>query len=61
MSWETESVESFVGDIVDETILQNMATRLDFVRGRLGHLREVLKHRSIQDTFCVSFYLNNFF
>lgn len=54
VSWETESVESVAGDITDETMLQNMAARLDFVRSRIIYLKETFKEHSIPENFAVS-------
>lgn len=54
VSWETESVESVAGDITDETMLQNMAARLDFVRSRIIYLKEAFKEHSIPENFAVS-------
>ncbi|XP_044758627.1 uncharacterized protein LOC123316554 [Coccinella septempunctata] len=49
-SWETESVESFTGgDITDETTLQNMAARLDFIRNRIIYFKEAFKKHVLQD------------
>ncbi|KAK9888270.1 hypothetical protein WA026_000532 [Henosepilachna vigintioctopunctata] len=42
-SWETESVESYAGDVTDETTLQNMAARLDYIRNRIIYLRDTFK------------------
>lgn len=53
-SWETESVESFAGDTTDETTLQNMAARLDFVRDRLIYLKEAFREHPISENFTVS-------
>lgn len=55
VSWETESVESVAGDITDETTLQNMAARLDFVRSRIIYLKEAFKEHSITENFAVRF------
>lgn len=61
-SWETESVESVAGDITDETMLQNMAARLDFVRSRIIYLKEAFKEHSIPENFAVSvFILGDYF
>ncbi|EFA05319.1 uncharacterized protein LOC659924 [Tribolium castaneum] len=50
-SWETESVESFDGDVTDEINLQNMAARVDFIRNRISYLREAFKHYNITQNF----------
>ncbi|CAH0564110.1 unnamed protein product [Brassicogethes aeneus] len=50
-SWETESIESYAGDVTDETALQNMAARLDFVRSRIVYLREAFKQHTITENF----------
>ncbi|XP_049818002.1 (E3-independent) E2 ubiquitin-conjugating enzyme UBE2O isoform X2 [Aethina tumida] len=50
-SWETESVESYAGDAGEETALQNMAARLDFVRSRILFLREAFRQHTIADNF----------
>lgn len=57
VSWETESIESVAGDISDETTLQNMAARLDFVRNRIIYLKEAFRQHSIPENFAVRFYL----
>lgn len=57
VSWETESIESVAGDISDETTLQNMAARLDFVRNRIIYLKEAFRQHSIPENFAVSFCL----
>lgn len=50
LSWETESIESFTGgDITDETTLQNMAARLDFIRNRIKYFKEAFKKHIIQE------------
>lgn len=54
VSWETESVESVAGDITDETMLQNMAAKLDFVRSRIIYLKEAFKVHSVPENFGVS-------
>lgn len=59
VSWETESVESVAGDITDETTLQNMAARLDFVRSRIIYLKEAFKEHSISENFAVSVFFND--
>ncbi|KAK5641416.1 hypothetical protein RI129_009963 [Pyrocoelia pectoralis] len=51
VSWETESIESIAGDLTDETTLQNMAARLDFVRGRVTYLKDVLKQHNSNECF----------
>ncbi|XP_018333707.1 (E3-independent) E2 ubiquitin-conjugating enzyme UBE2O [Agrilus planipennis] len=51
ISWETESIESVAGDMTDETTLQNMAARLDFVRGRVIYLKEVFGMHTIEENF----------
>lgn len=56
VSWETESIESFAGDITDETMLQNMAARLDFVRNRMIYLKDAFRMHSISENFVVSIY-----
>lgn len=48
VSWETESIESIAGDVTDEVFLQNMADRLDFIRGRVSYLKGVLKQRNVE-------------
>lgn len=53
VSWETESIESIAGDLTDETTLQNMAARLDFVRNRIIYLKEAFKKHSIAENFAV--------
>lgn len=54
MSWETESIESYVGgDLTDETVLQSMAARLDFVRSRIVYLKEAFKNHTITENFAV--------
>lgn len=59
VSWETESIESYAGgDLTDETVLQNMAARLDFVRSRIVYLKEAFKNHTITENFAVS---NHFF
>lgn len=57
VSWETESVESVAGDITDETMLQNMAARLDFVRSRIIYLKEAFKEHSIPENFAVCVFI----
>lgn len=54
VSWETESIESYAGDLTDETVLQSMAARLDFVRNRIIYLKEAFKHHTISENFSVS-------
>lgn len=49
MSWETETIESYAGDMLEETSLQNVAARLDFVRNRLIYLGEAFKQHVFQD------------
>ncbi|KAK4874199.1 hypothetical protein RN001_013559 [Aquatica leii] len=51
VSWETESIESIAGDLTDESTLQNMAARLDFVRGRVTYLKDVLKQHNSSECF----------
>ncbi|KRT84484.1 hypothetical protein AMK59_2853, partial [Oryctes borbonicus] len=51
VSWETESIESIAGDITDETTLQNMAARLDFVRNRIMYLKEAFRQHNIRESF----------
>lgn len=51
ISWETESIESYAGDLSDETVLQNMAARLDFVRSRIMYLKEAFKQHTISENF----------
>ncbi|KAJ8922950.1 hypothetical protein NQ315_001496 [Exocentrus adspersus] len=51
VSWETESIESYAGDLSDETVLQNMAARLDFVRNRIIYLKEAFKQHTITENF----------
>jgi len=54
VSWETESIESYVGgDLTDETVLQSMAARLDFVRSRIVYLKEAFKNHTITENFAV--------
>lgn len=62
VSWETESIESCAGDLTDETMLQNMAARLDFVRNRIIYLKEAFRLHNITENFMVSAYniLQNF-
>ncbi|XP_050297992.1 (E3-independent) E2 ubiquitin-conjugating enzyme UBE2O isoform X2 [Anthonomus grandis grandis] len=51
-SWETESIESCVGsDLTNETALQTMAARLDFVRSRLMYLRDAFVSQTFPETF----------
>ncbi|KAF5306922.1 hypothetical protein FQA39_LY00152 [Lamprigera yunnana] len=50
-SWETESIESIAGDLTDESTLQNMAARLDFVRCRVTYLKDVLKQQNSNECF----------
>ncbi|CAH1115912.1 unnamed protein product [Phaedon cochleariae] len=50
-SWETESIESYAGDLSDETALQNVAARLDFVRNRVVFMREAFKQHTISENF----------
>ncbi|XP_060521601.1 (E3-independent) E2 ubiquitin-conjugating enzyme UBE2O [Cylas formicarius] len=51
-SWETESIESYAGgDLTDETVLQNMAARLDFVRSRIVYIKEAYKQHTIRENF----------
>lgn len=54
VSWETESVESIAGDLTDETNLQNMAAKLDFVRNRIVYLKEAFREHNITENFAVS-------
>ncbi|CAH1973777.1 unnamed protein product [Acanthoscelides obtectus] len=49
VSWETESIESYAGDLSDETVLQNMAARLDFVRNKIIYLKEAFKRHTITE------------
>ncbi|CAG9854714.1 unnamed protein product [Phyllotreta striolata] len=51
VSWETESIESYAGDLTDETVLQNLAARLDFVRNRIIYLKDAFKQNTIMETF----------
>ncbi|XP_072403360.1 (E3-independent) E2 ubiquitin-conjugating enzyme UBE2O [Diabrotica undecimpunctata] len=51
VSWETESIESYAGDLTDETVLQNLAARLDFVRNRIIYLKDAFKQHTILETF----------
>lgn len=51
VSWETESIESIAGDLTDETTLQNMAARLDFVRNRIVYLKEAFRQHNITENF----------
>ncbi|KAG5878407.1 hypothetical protein JTB14_029680 [Gonioctena quinquepunctata] len=53
VSWETESIESYAGDLTDETVLQNMAARLDFVRNRIIYLKEAFKQHTITENISV--------
>lgn len=53
VSWETESIESYAGDLTDETVLQSMAARLDFVRNRIIYLKEAFKNHTITENFSV--------
>ncbi|KAF5302090.1 hypothetical protein FQR65_LT08640 [Abscondita terminalis] len=53
VSWETESMESIAGDLTDESTLQNMAARLDFVRCRITYLKDVLKEHNSSECFMV--------
>ena len=59
-SWETESVESIGSDITDEASLENVASRLDFVRNRMLYLKEAFKQHNIKENFGVSFRQNVF-
>lgn len=54
VSWETESIESFAGDLTDETMLQSMAGRLDFIRNRVIYLKEAFRQHNIAENFSVS-------
>lgn len=47
-SWETESIESVDGDVMlDEKTLSLVASKLDYIRGKMIYLREMFKqHRS---------------
>lgn len=54
VSWETESIESYAGDLTDETVLQSMAARLDFVRHRIIYLKEAFKNHTITENLSVS-------
>lgn len=54
VSWETESIESIAGDLTDETNLQNMAAKLDFVRNRIVYLKEAFREHNITENFAVS-------
>nr|CAI5826277.1 unnamed protein product [Callosobruchus analis] len=49
LSWETESIESYAGDLSDETVLQNMAARLDFVRNKIIYLKEAFKQHTVTE------------
>lgn len=60
-SWETESVESYAGDAGEETALQNMAARLDFVRSRILFLREAFRQHTIADNFSASIFIHLLF
>ncbi|KAK5641456.1 hypothetical protein RI129_010003 [Pyrocoelia pectoralis] len=51
--WETESIESIAGVLADETTLQKTATRLDFVRGRVIYLKDVLKQHNSNECFLI--------
>ncbi|KAL1494346.1 hypothetical protein ABEB36_009958 [Hypothenemus hampei] len=54
VSWQTESMESYAGgDLTDETVLQNMAARLDFVRSRIVYLKEAFKNHTITENFVI--------
>ncbi|KAF7284596.1 hypothetical protein GWI33_021878 [Rhynchophorus ferrugineus] len=54
VSWETESIESYAGgDLTNETVLQNMAARLDFVRSRIVYLKEAFKNHTITESFAI--------
>ncbi|KAL3273626.1 hypothetical protein HHI36_015058 [Cryptolaemus montrouzieri] len=48
-SWETESIESYAGDITDETTLQNMAARLDFIRNKIIYFKEAFRRHTFQE------------
>lgn len=56
-SWETESIESIAGDLTDESALQNMAARLDFVRHRIVYLKEAFRQHNITENFAVSIFM----
>ncbi|XP_022908718.1 (E3-independent) E2 ubiquitin-conjugating enzyme UBE2O [Onthophagus taurus] len=51
VSWETESIESIAGDLSEETTLQVMAARLDFIRNRIVYLKEAFKSNNVKETF----------
>ncbi|KAK5639956.1 hypothetical protein RI129_010767 [Pyrocoelia pectoralis] len=51
--WKTESIESIASDLTDETTMQKTATRLDFVRGRVTHLKDVLKQHNTSVCFLI--------
>ncbi|CAH1107433.1 unnamed protein product [Psylliodes chrysocephalus] len=52
VSWETESIESFAGDMTDETVLQPLAARLDFIRSRIIYLKDAFRqHTHIVDPY----------
>lgn len=53
-SWETESIESFDGDVTDDINLQNMAAKVDFIRNRISYLREAFRQHNINKNFHVS-------
>uniref|UniRef100_A0AAR5QIV0 UBC core domain-containing protein n=1 Tax=Dendroctonus ponderosae TaxID=77166 RepID=A0AAR5QIV0_DENPD len=54
VSWETESIQSYAGgDLSDETVLQNIAARLDFVRSRIVYLKDVFKTHTISDSLAI--------
>lgn len=53
VSWETESIESIPGDLTDETMLQNMAARLDFIRNRIVYLKEAFRQHNITENITV--------
>lgn len=55
VSWATESIESIPGDLTDETTLQSMAARLDFIRNRIVYLKEAFRQHNITENFTVSY------
>lgn len=53
ISWETESIESIAGDVTDSTSLQNIASRLDFIRNRIVYLKEAFRQHTFEENFNV--------
>lgn len=53
LSWETESEESVTDENIDKTTLQNLATSLEFIRGRITYMKKVFKEHTINENFSV--------